>query len=154
MDNAPWFDSQDQFDQNRIRLADIDGSGVTDIIDLGRQGIQIYFNQSGNSWSNSHLLPSLGSIMIITHPSKLQICSATASLLDRSSSLPGNTRPPIHYIDLMEGKKPHLLIKSSNNLGAETHVHYVSSTKFYLEDKHKGRPRIRNCPSQFMLSSA
>ena len=26
MDNAPWFDHPDQFDQKRIRLADIDGS--------------------------------------------------------------------------------------------------------------------------------
>ena len=41
----------DQFDQRRIRLADIDGSGVTDIIYLGRDGVASYFNQSGNSWS-------------------------------------------------------------------------------------------------------
>ena len=34
MDNAPWFDTPDQFDQRRIRLADIDGSGTTDIIYL------------------------------------------------------------------------------------------------------------------------
>ena len=34
MDDAPWFDAPDQFDQRRIRLADIDGSGTTDIIYL------------------------------------------------------------------------------------------------------------------------
>ena len=28
MDNAPWFDAPDLFDQRRIRLADIDGSGT------------------------------------------------------------------------------------------------------------------------------
>ena len=39
MDNAPWFDAPDQFDQRRIRLADIDGSGTTDIIYLGRDGV-------------------------------------------------------------------------------------------------------------------
>jgi RHS repeat-associated protein len=148
MDNAPWFDSQDQFDQNRIRLADIDGSGVTDIMYLGRQGIQIYFNQSGNSWSNSHLLPSLPTIDN-DHFSSIQVADLLGNgtpCLIWSSSLPGNTRRPIHYIDLMKGKKPHLLIKSSNNLGAETHVHYVSSTKFYLEDKHKGRPWMTRLP--------
>jgi hypothetical protein len=32
MDKAPWFDAPDLFDQRRIRLADIDGSGTTDII--------------------------------------------------------------------------------------------------------------------------
>ena len=39
MDNAPWFDAPDQFDHKRIRLADIDGSGTTDIIYLHRDGV-------------------------------------------------------------------------------------------------------------------
>jgi hypothetical protein len=49
MDNAPHFDHPDQFDQKRIRLADIDGTGTTDIIYLHRDGVRLYFNQSGNS---------------------------------------------------------------------------------------------------------
>src|SRR4029453_16558891 len=56
MDNAPWFDAPDLFDERRIHLADIDGSGVTDIIYLGRDGVQLYFNQSGNSWSKPRRL--------------------------------------------------------------------------------------------------
>jgi hypothetical protein len=51
MDNAPWFEPPDLFDGKRLRLADIDGSGTTDIIYLARDGVQVYFNQSGNSWS-------------------------------------------------------------------------------------------------------
>jgi hypothetical protein len=42
MDNAPWFDYPDQFDQKRIRLADIDGTGVTDILYLKHDGVRIY----------------------------------------------------------------------------------------------------------------
>ena len=56
MDNGPWFDHPDQFDQRRIRLADIDGSGTTDIVYLHRDGVQLYFNQSGDSWGLPHLL--------------------------------------------------------------------------------------------------
>ena len=44
----------------------------------------------------------------------------------------------MRYIDLMGGQKPHLLVKTVNNLGAETHVHYAPSTKFYLADKLAG----------------
>ena len=35
MDDAPWFDAPDLFDQERIRLGDIDGSGITDISTSG-----------------------------------------------------------------------------------------------------------------------
>ena len=48
LDNAPWFDFPDLFDQKRVRLADIDGSGTTDIIYLGRNEVKLFFNQSGN----------------------------------------------------------------------------------------------------------
>ena len=42
MDDAPWFDTPDLFDPRRIRLADVDGSGTTDILYLGRDRIDIY----------------------------------------------------------------------------------------------------------------
>ena len=34
-----------------MRLADIDGSGTTDLLYLGADGVQVCFNQSGNAWS-------------------------------------------------------------------------------------------------------
>ena len=39
-----------------------------------------------------------------------------------SSPLPGDARRPMRYVDLMGGQKPHLLVKTVNNLGAETRV--------------------------------
>ena len=49
MDNAPRFDRPDQFDQRRIRLADIDGSGHDrHHLPRRRDGVRLYFNQSGN----------------------------------------------------------------------------------------------------------
>ncbi len=56
MDGAPWFDPPSAFDPRRIRLADIDGSGATDIVYLGRDGVHLYFNQSGNGWSEPQAL--------------------------------------------------------------------------------------------------
>lgn len=61
MDHSPSFDHPDQFNQRRIRLADIDGSGVTDILYLGRYGVQLYFNQVRNSWSAPTILTSVPS---------------------------------------------------------------------------------------------
>jgi hypothetical protein len=44
MDNAPVFDAQDIFDPRRIRLADIDGCGFTDMVYLSEAGVVIYHN--------------------------------------------------------------------------------------------------------------
>jgi RHS repeat-associated protein len=142
MANSPWFDYPDQFDQRRLRLADIDGSGVVDIIYLNRSSIDIYFNQSGNSWSSKR---SLTSFPKIDNHSSVMITdlfgNGTACLV-WSSSLPGDSHASMRYIDLMGGDKPHLLVKTSNNLGTETIIQYAPSTKFYLQDKRDGKPWI------------
>jgi hypothetical protein len=146
MDNSPWFDSTDSFDQRRIRLADIDGSGVTDILYLGAKGIRIYFNQSGNGWSHSRFLAGFPQIDNLSSVETIDLLGNGTSCLVWSSALPGNARQSMRYIDLMGGQKPHLLVKTVNNLGAETLVQYASSTKFYLQDKLAGKPWITKLP--------
>src|SRR5207253_334713 len=115
MDHAPWFDTPDQFDQKRIRLADIDGSSVVDIIYLAADGVRLYFNQSGNHWSDARLLSNFP---VIDNLSSVQVAdllgNGTACLV-WSSPLPGNARRCMRYINLMGGQKPHLLIKTVNN---------------------------------------
>lgn len=146
MDYAPWFDNPDQFDHKRIRLADIDGSGTTDIIYLHRDGVRLYFNQSGNGWSQPQQLnvfPRVDDLVNIV-PTDL-LGNGTACLV-WSSPLPGDARRPMRYVNLMGGQKPHLLIKTINNLGAETRVDYAPSTKFYLQDKLDGKPWITRLP--------
>lgn len=146
MDHAPHFDHPDQFDHKRIRLADIDGSGTTDIIYLHRDGVRLYFNQSGNSWSASQPLrvfPSVDDLVSIV-PTEL-FGNGTACLV-WSSPLPGDMRRPMRYVNLMGGRKPHLLVRTINNLGAETRVDYAPSTKFYLQDKRDGNPWITRLP--------
>jgi RHS repeat-associated protein len=146
MDNAPWFDAPGQFDHRRIRLADIDGTGTTDLIYLHRDGIRLYFNQSGNSWSAPqvlHIFPRVDDLVSIV-PTDL-LGNGTACLV-WSSPLPGDARRPMRYVNLMGGQKPHLLVKTVNNLGAETRVQYAPSTKFYLRDKYDGKSWITRLP--------
>ena len=78
MDNAPWFDDPDQFDHKRIRLADIDGSGTTDIIYLHRDGVRLYFNQSGNGWSAAAAAEGVPARRRPGEHRARPICSATA----------------------------------------------------------------------------
>jgi RHS repeat-associated protein len=145
MDHSPWFDRAEQFDQRRIRLADTDGSGTTDILYLHGEDVRIYFNQSGNGWSEAAELPQFPPVENISSVQALDLlCNGTACLV-WSSPLPGSMRQSMRYIDLM-GTKPHLLIGVKNNLGAETLIRYAPSTKFYLDDKKAGKPWITKLP--------
>ena len=155
--NSPRFDSYDLFDPSRVRLTDIDGSGPIDIIYLGREGAQLYFNRAGNSLSNALpvALPvateNLGAVQVAD-----LLGNGTACLV-WNSHLPADEGRPVHYIDLMGGtpegaekhrvhEKPHLLIKVVNNLGATTDIEYTPSTRFYLQDQMAGTPWITRLP--------
>ncbi len=146
MDNAPWFDTPDQFNQQRIRVADIDGSGNTDIIYLGRDSVRLYFNRSGNSWSPPHPLTTFPAVDNLASIMALDLLGNGTACLVWSSPLPGNGRQPMRYIELMGEGKPHLLVTVINNLGAETHIQYAPSTRFYLADKQAGQPWITRLP--------
>lgn len=145
MDNAPWFDAPDRFDQRRIRLADIDGSGTTDIIYLHPDGVRLYFNQSGNGWSAPLELRVFPQVDNLAHVQAVDLLGNGTACLVWSSPLPGDATRPMRYARLM-AEKPHLLVKTVNNLGGETRVSYAPSTKFYLADKQAGRPWITRLP--------
>jgi RHS repeat-associated protein len=138
MDNAPWFDAPDQFDQRRIRLADIDGSGVTDIIYLGRDHVSLYFNQSGNRWSDERILNQYPRIDNLASIQVADLWGNGTACLVWASALPGDASRPMRYVALMKDGKPHLLTTTKNNLGSETRVQYAPSTKFYVEDRFAG----------------
>jgi RHS repeat-associated protein len=146
MDNPPHFECRDLFDGRRIRLADIDGSGTTDIIYLAAEGVQVYFNQSGNGWSTKNLLRHFPRVDSLSSVVALDLLGNGTACLAWSSPLPGDARLPMRYVDLMGGQKPHLLVTVSNNLGAETHIDYAPSTRFYLADKLEGKPWITKVP--------
>jgi RHS repeat-associated protein len=142
MDHAPHFDHPDQFDHARIRLADIDGTGTTDIIYLHRDGVRLYFNQSGNGWSESTWLAAFPRVDNLAAITTVDLLGNGTACIVWSSPLSGDARRPMRYVKLMGDEKPHLLVSVRNNIGAETHVHYASSIRFYLQDRYAGRPWI------------
>jgi RHS repeat-associated protein len=146
MDNAPLLDRPECFDGKRIRLADIDGSGTTDLIYLGAQGVTVYRNQSGNSWSDPQPLTSFPPYASTASITAADVKGNGTSCLIHSSSLPADAGAPMRYLDMMGGTKPNLLVKIVNNLGAETRVTYQPSTTFYLRDKAAGVPWLTRLP--------
>jgi RHS repeat-associated protein len=146
MDTPPVFDAPDQFDPKRIRLVDIDGSGTTDLIYLGRDSVTFWFNQAGNSWSLAGSIPEFPPTDQLSNVSAIDLFGNGTGCLVWSSPEPGAVVRPMQYIDLMNGQKPHLLVSVRNNMGAETSIEYAPSTQFYLEDLAAGTPWITKLP--------
>lgn len=109
MGNAPVFKSPDIFDPRRIHLADIDGSGNSDIIYAGHEGISL-LNQSGNFWSPPNSLGHFPRVDSLKSIAATDLKGNGTACLVWSSPLAADVRRPMRYIDLMGGQKPHLLV--------------------------------------------
>ena len=146
MTNSPWFDAPDLFSQDRVHLADTDGSGVTDIVYVGNSEVRIYLNESGNRWSDARYLEGIGGSTEQTEVAVLDFLGRGTSCITLSSKLPSDSGRALRYVDLMSGRKPYLLVGMRNNLGTEKRITYRSSTEFYLADKAAGHPWITRLP--------
>ncbi len=144
--NSPWFDQPERFDQSRIRLADFHGTGSTDILYLGADGLRLYLNQSGNRLTDARPLRGLPPSANPAAVAPADLFGNGTACLVWSSPLPGDARRPMRYLDLLGGTKPFLLTRTANNLGAETELEYAASTTFYLADREAGRPWVTRLP--------
>ncbi|CAM4076812.1 SpvB/TcaC N-terminal domain-containing protein [Zobellia nedashkovskayae] len=147
MENSPHFDHPDSFNPNFLRLADIDGSGIIDIIYLGKNDFRVWMNQSGNSWTSTpQIIDSFPHIDTLADVMVLDFLGSGTACIVYSSTHPKNSQQPLQFIDLMGSKKPSLMMGYENNMGKEVSIQYKSSTHFYLEDKKEGRKWITKLP--------
>jgi len=146
MDRAPWFDPQELFDSRRLRLADVDGSGVTDVLYLAPDGVRLHRNDAGNGFAPPETLPGLPPADAMDSVETVDVLGAGTACLVWSSSHPDDARRSLRYADLTGGVKPHLLERVDNNLGAETVIRYAPSTRFALADAAAGQPWLTRLP--------
>lgn len=144
MDNAPIFDHPDSFNPDFLRLADIDGSGTTDVIYLGKNDFRVWMNMNGNEWATEpQVISSFPQIDNLADVAILDFLGSGTACIVYSSPI---SNQPLQYIDLMGSKKPGLFIGYENNCGKEVTIEYKSSTFFYLKDKLEGNEWITKLP--------
>ncbi|MEP6901374.1 MAG: SpvB/TcaC N-terminal domain-containing protein, partial [Actinomycetota bacterium] len=146
MNNAPRFDRPDAFNPKYLKLADVSGTGATDVIYLGKNSFKAYLNLSSNAWSDVHEIEPFFPIDSQSKIDVIDLLGTGTACLVWSSDLPAYQSAPMRYIDLMNGRKPHVLTRYVNNLGKETILEYKSSAYFYLKDKQDGKPWITKLP--------
>lgn len=150
--NAPRFG--EAFNAGQLFLADIDGSGTTDLAYVYADRVELFLNQSGNSFSDAIViyLPAIFDKTDQINFSDI-LGNGTACLVFTKIS-----PEPRHYYYNFSGEltqpcgsyksslKPYLLNKIDNNMGLVSYTNYCSSTKFILEDKLAGRPWVTKLP--------
>ena len=126
------FDER-EFDPQRVYLADLDGSGATDLIYVESERIRIFMNQAGNG---------LASPIERGWPQQVrydQLCQVSfADVLGTGCAALVLTVPhmtPRHWVCEFAQKKPYLLERVNNNRGGDTQVRYRSSAQEWLDEK-------------------
>ena len=126
MHNAPVFDHPDLFNPSYLKLADIDGSGTTDIIYLGKNKFSCWMNLHGNAFSVTPFeiegFPEIHQDSSIT---VADLLGNGVACIVWSSILSKDAQTPLKYIDLMNSKKPHIMVGYKNNLGKEVSLEYT-----------------------------
>jgi RHS repeat-associated protein len=145
MGGAPRFGASFDFTRANLRLADVDGTGTTDLLYCDGDQVRYWLNRAGNSFSDEQSvagLPFDQSARI----EAVDLLGNGTSCLVWSSPLPWHARQPLRYIELTSGVKPHLLRTLDNGLGRAITVEYAASTAFYLADRAAGAPWITRVP--------
>lgn len=140
MDFAPVFDTQDLFNPAYLHLADVSGTGATDILYLGKNRFKAWLNQAGNAWSEERDVDPFPTTELPNQLSVIDLLGNGTACIVWSSPLAKYTNSPMRYVDLMGGKKPYVIAGYRNNTGKEMEWSYKSSTYYYLWDKQAGTP--------------
>ena len=154
MEGAPRFDYDTEFDPSRLHLVDLDGSGTTDLLYIGRGEIRYWINACGNGFGEAQRLAGLPYIDDLSTVRVLDFLGNGTPCLVWSSPLASFAEAPLHYLRLSLGdpnapglQLPRLLRKIDNSMGQETELVYASSSSHYLRDKTSGRGWISKLPS-------
>ena len=136
------------FDPQRVLLGDVDGDGLDDIVYVEPNRITCWINQGGARWSDPIVISGTPPF---TDVDGVRLTDMLGSGMDgvlwTSDPLPGSGS---HYqfLDLTGGRKPYLLERVDNHMGAVTTISYTPSTSFYVVDQ--AHPATRwNTPLPF-----
>ncbi|WP_192562210.1 SpvB/TcaC N-terminal domain-containing protein [Pseudomonas gozinkensis] len=143
-----------EFDADRVRIADLDGSGAPAFIYLSSDYFEIWFNHGGNGLAPTPLcVPWPKGVRYDNH------CQVTFADLQgigcASLLLTVPHMKPQHFVYNFFSARPYLLTHCNNNMGYSATLSYRSSAQYWLDEKHKelmaGRRPVCHLPFPQMV---
>ncbi|AMR88552.1 MULTISPECIES: SpvB/TcaC N-terminal domain-containing protein [Bacillus cereus group] len=132
------------FDPKRVYLADLDGSGTSDVIYASHDALHIYQNLSGNSFADPVQIP-LPAGVHFDNLCRLQPADISGRGISNLVLNVPYISPRSWYLDLCS-IKPYLLKSTSNNLGASNEFFYRSSAQYWLDEKQSDSSVVCTLP--------
>jgi Salmonella virulence plasmid 65kDa B protein/Insecticide toxin TcdB middle/C-terminal region/Insecticide toxin TcdB middle/N-terminal region len=126
--------SYESFRAKRVFLADVDGSGATDLLYVESDHIKVFLNQSGNGLAEPYLLSFPPSVR---YDDLAQVSFADVWGNGSACLVLTLTHPkPEHWVyNFNAGKKSYLLEQVNNNRGLNSILNYRSSAQEWLDEK-------------------
>ncbi|MEB0045104.1 MULTISPECIES: SpvB/TcaC N-terminal domain-containing protein [unclassified Pseudomonas] len=125
-----------KFDAERVRIADLDGSGAPALIYLNSDGFDIYFNRGGSGLEQTPVRVPWPEGM--RYDNLCQVTFADLQGLGCSSLILSVPHiEPRHWRYDFVDTRPYLLNASNNNTGCNTQVTYRSSAQEWLDEKQQ-----------------
>jgi RHS repeat-associated protein len=121
-------------DLSGVHFVDVNEDGASDLVQLGKRDVSVWFNQGGAGFTERLLVRGTPEV----NPS---LSRERIADIDGSSTVDivyGNSGR-YRWIDFMGGRKPRLLTSVQNGLGAMTTLEYSSSVADYLRDLSESR---------------
>lgn len=125
-------------DYTRLLLADVDGDGAADLIQLTGQTVRVWINQSGNGFAAPREIKAVPTARMTAVRAADMRGTGAAGLLWCMSARPGE--PTYFFLDLTGDAKPYLLTAIDNGVGLATRVSYSTSAQEAARDAAVGRP--------------
>ncbi len=147
MAGSPQF--SDNLPKDRIFLADCNGSGTADLLFVYERHLELYLNESGNSFAPEISIPLP---FRVTHLDQVNVTDVLGKgnacvVLSQVTS-----RPTQHtYYDFCGDLLPYMMTSSTNNMGRKTDLTFRSSTEFYLKDREAGAPWVTRLAHPVMV---
>ncbi|CAI1993692.1 SpvB/TcaC N-terminal domain-containing protein [Serratia marcescens] len=132
------------FSPQQLFLADVDGSGTTDLIYAESNCLRVWRNQSGNCFAEPFQI-TLPAGVRYDNTCLLQVADIQGSGM--ASLVLTVTHPSLcHWVCHLSTLKPWLLSGTDNNMGAVHRLHYRSSAQFWLDEKADAVAAGRKAP--------
>ena len=131
-------------DYTRLLLADVDGDGAADLIQLTGQTVRVWINQSGNGFAAPREIQAVPTARMAAVRVADMRGTGAAGLLWCMSARPGE--PVYFFLDLTGDAKPYLLTTVDNGVGLATRVSYSTSAQQAARDAAAGRPWTARLP--------